>query len=108
EHRQTPSLMALSRQKTPAVRLDGVTGENLSARGAYELAPAEGEAKVTLFASGTEVAIAVAARDLLQAEGIGTRVVSTPCWELFDRQDAAYRTAVIGHAPVRVAVAAAG
>ena len=55
--------------------------------------PAEGEAKVTLFASGTEVAVAVAAREALQAEGIGTRVVSTPCWELFETQPISYRQA---------------
>ena len=104
EHRQTPSIMALSRQKTPAVRMSAE--DNLSARGAYELAPAEGDAKVSLFASGTEVAIALAARDLLQAEGIGARVVSTPCWELFDGQDASYRAEVVGGAPVRIAVEA--
>lgn len=101
----TPSVMALSRQKVPAVR--DSAPENLSARGAYELKPASGEAKVTIFASGTEVSIAVAAQALLEAEGIATRVVSTPCWELFDSQDAAYRAQVIGLAPVRVAVEAA-
>ena len=86
QHKTTPSVMALSRQKTAAVR---DAGGDLSAKGAYELAPATGEAKVTIFASGTEVAVAMAARATLQAEGIGTRVVSTPCWELFDRQPAA-------------------
>ncbi len=98
-----PSIMALSRQKTPPARTQG---GNLSAKGAYELTPAEGEAKVTIFSSGTEVGIATAARELLQAQGIGARVVSTPCWELFDRQDEAYRAEVIGTAPVRVAVEA--
>ncbi|MDR3512089.1 MAG: transketolase [Caulobacteraceae bacterium] len=106
EHRQTPSLMALSRQKTPAVRTDATVTENLSSRGAYELAPAKGEAQVTLFASGTEVAIALAARDMLHDEGIGTRVVSTPCWELFEPQPADYRTEVIGGSPARVAIEA--
>jgi transketolase len=106
EHRQTPSLMALSRQKTPAVRLHPTDGANLSARGAYELAAANGEPQVTLFASGTEVAVALDARALLQAEGIGARVVSTPCWELFDAQPADYRLEVIGASPVRVAVEA--
>jgi transketolase len=105
EHRETPSVMALSRQKVPAARTS-YDGENLSARGAYELLPAEGEAQVTLFASGTEVSIAVAARQRLQAEGIGARVVSTPCWELFEKQDASYRLAVIGGSPVRIAVEA--
>ncbi|HWU80739.1 MAG TPA: transketolase C-terminal domain-containing protein, partial [Caulobacter sp.] len=73
----------------------------------YELLAAEGgEAAVTIFASGTEVSVAVAARDILQGQGKPTRVVSTPCWELFDKQDAAYRASVIGKAPVRVAVEA--
>jgi transketolase len=102
--RKSPSIMALSRQKTAPVRH---SGGDLALRGAYELAPAEGAAQVTLFASGTEVAVAMAARGLLEADGIGARVVSTPCWELFERQDAAYRAQVIGKAPVRVAVEAA-
>lgn len=102
---KTPTFMALSRQKVPAVR--DSAPENLSAKGAYELRAASAEAKVTLFASGTEVSIAVAARDLLEADGVPTRVVSTPCWELFEAQPAAYRQATIGKAPVRVAVEAA-
>ncbi len=103
--RKTPSLLALSRQKTAAVR---GAGGDLALRGAYELAPAEGgPALATIFASGAEVAIALAARQKLKVEGIGVRVVSTPCWELFDRQPSAYRAEVIGTAPVRVAVEAA-
>jgi len=101
---KSPSIMALSRQKTAPVR---TTGGDLSAKGAYELVPASAAAKATLFASGTEVAVAVAARDKLEAEGIPTRVVSTPCWELFDQQSVAYRKGVIGKAPARVAVEAA-
>ena len=100
----TPSVMALSRQKVPAVR--GDASENRSAKGAYELAASSGPAKVTIFASGTEVSVAIAARDLLEAEGVPTRVVSTPCWELFDAQTPAYQAQVIGDAPVRVAVEA--
>jgi transketolase len=102
----TPSVIALSRQKTPAVRT-APASENLSARGAYELLPASGEAKVTIFASGTEVAVAVAARDILEKEGAPTRVVSTPCWELFDQQPVDYRASVIGAGTVRIAVEAA-
>jgi transketolase len=106
ESRTTPSVMALSRQKTPAVRTEAAD-ENLSARGAYELKAAEaGPAQVTLFASGTEVAIALAARDKLEGEGIGTRVVSTPCWELFDAQPQSYQAKTIGKAAARVAVEA--
>ncbi|HMO42956.1 MAG TPA: transketolase C-terminal domain-containing protein, partial [Phenylobacterium sp.] len=103
----TPSIMALSRQKVPAVRLEAAA-ENLSARGAYELRAAEGgEAQATLFATGTEVAVAVAARDLLQAQGVPTRVVSVPCWELFEAQAPDYKARVIGQAKVRAAVEAA-
>jgi transketolase len=99
--------MALSRQKTAAVRLEPAS-ENLSARGAYTLRPAEGgEAKAVIFATGTEVPLALAARDRLQSEGAPTRVVSVPCWALFDRQDAAYRAEVLGSEPVRAAVEAA-
>ncbi|MBA4013432.1 MAG: transketolase [Phenylobacterium sp.] len=105
ESKKTPAFMALSRQKVPAVR--DSAPENLSAKGAYELKAASGEAQVTIFASGTEVSVAVAARDLLEADGVPTRVVSTPCWELFEAQPAAYRQATIGKAPVRVAVEAA-
>jgi transketolase len=101
--KSSPSIMALSRQKTAPVR---TIGGDLSARGAYELIPAVGETQVTIFSCGTEVPVALQARDLLQAEGIGTRVVSTPCWELFETQPAKYRAEVIGPAKVRVAVEA--
>ena len=106
EHTSNPSVMCLSRQKVPAVRHGAA--ENLSAKGAYELLAAEGgEAAVTIFSSGTEVSVAVAARDILQAQGKPTRVVSTPCWELFEQQSDAYKASVIGEAPVRIAVEAA-
>jgi transketolase len=106
EAKATPSIMALSRQKTPAVR--GESGENLSAKGAYELLTAQGgKARATIFATGSEVGVAVAARALLQADGVATRVVSVPCFEFFERQSAAYQVATIGSAPVRVAVEAA-
>jgi len=105
ESETTPSVMALSRQKTAACRITAST-ENLSARGAYEIRPAVGEAKATLFATGTELALALTARDTLQAEGVPTRVVSVPCWRLFEVQDQAYRDAVLGKTSVRVAVEA--
>jgi transketolase len=101
----TPSVMALSRQKVPAVRTMPI-GENLSARGAYQLAAATLPAQVTIFASGSEVGIAIAARALLEEDGIGARVVSTPCWELFEAAPADYQAAVIGETAVRVAVEA--
>ncbi|MBY0564041.1 MAG: transketolase [Hyphomonadaceae bacterium] len=90
-----PSVLALSRQATPALRTDA--SENHSARGAYELFPAEGGAsRVALFATGTEVAIAAKARELLQADGVPTRVISAPCFELFEGQDDDYQNAVCG------------
>ena len=104
ESKTAPSIMALSRQKTVAARKSAA--ENLSAKGAYELSPASGKAKATIFSSGTEVAVALGAQKLLEAEGVPTRVVSTPCWELFDRQSAQYQVETIGDAPVRVAVEA--
>ena len=95
ENAGAPSVLALSRQATPALRTDA--SDNLSRRGAYELAPAEGgPARAALFATGTEVAVALAARAALQAKGVPTRVVSCPCFELFAEQDDAYQEAVIG------------
>lgn len=102
----TPSVMALSRQGVPAVRHE-YKSANLSARGAYVLAQAEGKRQAILMATGTEVSLALEARDLLQAEGIGTRVVSMPCMELFAQQDDAYRKRILPGGAVRVAVEAA-
>ena len=106
ETKTSPSAMALSRQKTPAVRTVAGT-ENLSAKGAYEIKAASGEAKATLFGTGTELALALKAAETLEAEGVPTRVVSVPCFELFEQQDAAYRASVIGRGTIRVAVEAA-
>ena len=106
EATHTPSVLALTRQGVPTLRTEH-TDENLSARGAYVLAESEGARKVTLLATGSEVAVAMAARDALQAGGIGAAVVSMPCWELFDAQPAAYRGQVLGEGAVRVAVEAA-
>jgi transketolase len=106
QSKTTPSAMALSRQKTPAVRTVAAM-ENLSARGAYEIKAASGEARATLFGTGTELALALKAAETLEAEGVPTRVVSVPCFELFEQQDAAYQASVIGRGTVRVAVEAA-
>ena len=100
-----PSTLALTRQNLPALRHEAEE-ENRCALGAYELATAGGDAAVTIFASGSEVEIAMAAREKLVAKGHATRVVSVPCMELFARQDAAYRKALIGNAPVRIAIEA--
>ena len=101
----TPSVLALSRQGLPTVRSNHKT-KNMSAQGAYVLAEAEGKRQAILIATGSEVAIAMAARDMLQAEGIGTRIVSMPCMELFAEQDLAYRKRVLPGGPVRVAIEA--
>jgi transketolase len=101
---KTPSVLALTRQALPALRRDAEV--NRSARGGYVLAEAEGDRRVTLLATGSEVSLAIGARDLLKAKGVPAAVVSLPCWALFDAQDAAYRASVLGKAP-RVAVEAA-
>jgi transketolase len=107
EMRDRPSVLALSRQGVPAVRLDDEP-ENLCARGGYVLAPAEGgPRRVTLLATGSEVALALEARAALEGEGTPTAVVSMPCWELFDEQPQAYCDEVLGAGTVRVAVEAA-
>ena len=103
---KTPSTLALTRQNLPTVRTQH-DDDNLCAYGAYELATASDDAKVTIFATGSEVEIAMNARITLEAKGIPTRVVSVPCFELFENQTAAYQKALIGTAPVRIAVEAA-
>ncbi|MHA1107576.1 MAG: transketolase [Alphaproteobacteria bacterium] len=104
QSKDTPSAMVLTRQGLPAQRSEAA--ENLSARGGYVLAEADGDSRVTLIATGSEVAIAMAARDILQESGVATSVVSMPCWELFDAQSEDYRNQVLGDGAVRVAVEA--
>jgi transketolase len=107
EHRSGPATLVFARQALPNVRRMH-TSANLSRRGAYVLAEAEGGSReVTLLATGSEVALALAARDALQAAGTPTAVVSMPSWELFAAQDAAYRSSVLGAGTVRVACEAA-
>jgi transketolase len=106
EHAHGPSILALTRQSLPQLRL--VFDEaNRCAVGAYEIVPAEGPAIVSLFASGSEVSIAVAARKLLGERGVAARVVSVPCFELFRALPAAARQEILGTAKVRVGVEAA-
>jgi transketolase len=100
-----PSLLVLTRQTVPALRFDA--GENRCARGGYVLAEADGPRRATLIATGSEVAIAMAAREALGREGIPVAVVSLPCWELFEAQDASWRAEVLGGAP-RIGIEAAG
>ena len=110
EHRSGPVALVFARQALPLVRAARGVDDDLSQRGAYVLAEADGgpgARRVTLLATGSEVALAVAARQQLQREGIATAVVSMPCWELFEAQDAVYRDRVLGAGTVRVAVEAA-
>ncbi|MFY0596029.1 MAG: transketolase [Cognatishimia sp.] len=101
----TPSVMALTRQGLPTVRTEHKL-KNLTEQGAYVLADSEGKRQAILIATGSEVEVALKARDLLQAEGIGTRVVSMPCMELFAEQDESYRRKVLPAGPVRVGIEA--
>ncbi len=107
ENASGPSGMVCSRQGVPTLRTLHIE-ENLSAKGGYVYAEAKaGPRRVTLIGTGSELQIAVAARDILEAEGIGTAVVSMPCCELFDQQSEDYRVATLGAGTVRVAVEAA-
>ncbi len=100
-----PSLLAFSRQDVPTLR-EAHTSENMSAKGAYELL-GDPNAKVTFLATGTEVSLAVEAAVRLKAEGIGARVVSMPCWKLFEDQPEDYRKKTLGPGTVKVAIEAA-
>ncbi|MDK4732596.1 transketolase [Rhizobium sp. CNPSo 3490] len=100
-----PSALALTRQNLTTVRTE-YNAKNLCELGAYTLA-GNADAKVTIFASGSEVEIAVAARATLEARGVSVRVVSVPCTELFFEQPDAYRKDVLGNSPVKIAVEAA-
>ncbi len=104
ESTDRPAILALSRQNLPTLRMDYVK-ENLSAKGAYKIAGDE-IADAVIFATGSEVAIAVDALALLKAKGISAKVVSVPSLELFDAQDDAYKASVIGRPRARVAVEA--
>ena len=101
-----PTTLALTRQNLPQLRTTA-PNDNPCAAGAYELVAAQGEAKATLFASGSEVEIAVAAQKQLAERGIASRVVSVPSLELLLAQPEAKRAAIIGNAPVKVAIEAA-
>jgi len=103
---KTPSTLALTRQNLPALRTEYVA-ENLCRYGAYELASASGEAEVTIFATGSEVEIAVAAKKLLDGNGHPTRVVSVPAFELFEEQSDDYKAKILGRSKVKVAIEAA-
>ena len=103
ENRNRPSLITFSRQDVPTARTLH-TDDNLSANGAYELV-ADANAKVTLLSTGSEISIALAARELLAKDGIGARIVSMPCWDLFEEQDQGFRNKLLGELP-RIAIEA--
>jgi transketolase len=105
-HRTGPSVLALTRQNLPQLR-HGFDAENRCSTGAYELLPAEnGEPQVSIFATGSELAIAAEARKLLAARGISVRLVSVPCFELLQNADNGTRSKIIGNSTVKVAVEA--
>ena len=105
EHTTGPSILVLTRQGLPLVRKES-GDENLTRRGAYVLAEATGNCDVTIWATGSEIEIALQARDLLQTEKIGVRVISAPSLELFDRQDEKYRASLLGGSKISVAIEA--
>src|SRR6185503_11024698 len=101
-----PSLLALSRQNLPQLRLER-SAENLCARGAYTLRAAAAERKVVLVATGSEVQVALGVADTLEAQGIGADVVSMPCWSLFDGEDPIYRGDILPGGALLVSIEAA-
>jgi transketolase len=106
EGRKTPSVLALTRQNVPQLRRS-LDDRNKCVHGAYEISPAQGDAQVSIFATGSEVSIAVEAQKLLAGQGVQARVVSVPCFELFQAAPETVRRSVIGDAPVKVGVEAA-
>jgi transketolase len=105
EAKDRPSVLALTRQNLPQLR-SGVDADNICAAGAYEIAGPDGAADISLFATGSEVAIAVEAAKLIAAKGVAARVVSVPCFELLRESPASARAAIVGEARVKVGVEA--
>lgn len=101
---KAPSILALTRQGLPLVR-QGIS-ENLSSKGAYIIRDCDGTRKVTILATGSEVEIAIQAKEILDKKGVPTVVVSMPCWELFDKQDQSYKDSVLGEESFRIAIEA--
>jgi transketolase len=109
EKKESPTLFALSRQNVNYMRkfhFDVHQSANLSKFGAYTLCEYSGKLEVTIFATGSEVEIAVEARKKLQEKGIGARVVSMPCWRLFDEQSDEYKAAILNNDSIKVAIEA--
>ncbi len=109
EHKTTPSALALTRQGLPALR-DSYCEKNMCAKGAYEILSSSGkagQADVTLLATGSEVHLAIEAAQQLESDGMTCRVVSMPCFELFDQQEDSFIADILGDSPVRIAIEAA-
>jgi transketolase len=104
ERRDGPSLLALTRQNLPQLRLE--RGDNLSARGAYRLRAAAAARQVVLIGTGSEVELAVKVADALEVQGVGADVISMPCWSLFDAQDRAYRADLLPADTLKVSIEA--
>lgn len=102
----TPTILSLTRQNVPAVRKEHAA-ENLSAKGGYIISESNSNIDVTIFATGSELQIAIAAKEILEIENIGTRVVSMPCTELFDKQPSDYITNILCNNSIKVAIEAA-
>jgi transketolase len=101
-----PSILALTRQNIPQLR-NRLDDDNVCGRGAYEIAGPDGRSDVSIFATGSEVAIAIDGAKLLAERGIAARVVSVPCFELFQEQSEEYRHAIIGNSRLKIGVEAA-
>jgi transketolase len=106
QNKERPSVLALTRQNLPQLRT-GVDSDNICAMGAYEIAGPDGGADISIFATGSEVSLAVEAAKLIAAKGVAARVVSIPCFELFFEAPEPYRRAIVGDARVKVGVEAA-
>ena len=105
EQMKTPSILVITRQKLKPARLT-YSAKNLCALGAYEVQPSAKKSKAVIFASGSEVEIAMAAKEMLDKKGTPTRVVSVPSMELFERQSKAYKAKLLGTEKIRIAVEA--
>ncbi len=106
EKKESPALFALSRQNINYMHSYTDQLANLSKFGAYILCKYSGKLEVTIFATGSEVEIAVEAREKLQEKGVGTRVISMPCWRLFDEQSDEYKGVILNNDSIKVAIEA--
>ncbi len=104
ELKYSPSLFSLTRQDVPALR-DKID-ENLSKKGAYIISEANHELDITIFATGSEVSIALKAKKMLEDENIGARVISVPCFEIFEQQPKEYKAMLVSNSSIKVAIEA--